>query len=283
MTNTPIPLWQRLLTILTQRARTLECDTLQISHRPLARELGCSPAMLPRLMRRLEELGAIARIPFKNGYLVELTGRVIDHPQTSDRSPDRAVIDHPTEVIDHPASESPDRTPLRQTADRHGPRREQHVVLETHESQKQESCTAPQLTADGRALFQRLMQDPRMNARFAQTVAARPIGSVAEFDRQVGYAQAMPGIRDALIFTAARWRDGQPIVASEVPDGSARPATRRPGSGDRGAYRPGAGGGRGARQRRGTAPHSSDRLARYAAYLESLGGDDDDGEAACAG
>jgi biotin operon repressor len=80
-----VPLIQRLLDELRRRAQ-LTTTTLQVSHRPLAAALGCSAAMLPRLMRQLEADGYIARTSYKNGYLIEL----IDQP--GDRSP--AVIDH---------------------------------------------------------------------------------------------------------------------------------------------------------------------------------------------
>lgn len=234
------PLWQRLLTILTQRAQTLECDTLQISHRPLATELGCSPAMLPRLMRRLEELGAIERIPFKNGFLVELTGRVIDHSIGGDRSPDHGVIDHCGGVIDHPPSKSPDRTPLRRAADHGRPQRDALMEsgIQDSDSGRQAAADADIVTADWEALG--------VNSKIVPELLAFNL-TPGRFRELVSQASKIRSVERPVGFVIGQLRSGRLSPAAPREDSHGSPA-RRPAHADRRDHRR-AGGSRRAAER----------------------------------
>lgn len=65
--------YERLCSELHSIAEALHSPIFQVSHRALARAIGCSASRIPAFMARLEHAGMIARDPFKNCYLIDVS------------------------------------------------------------------------------------------------------------------------------------------------------------------------------------------------------------------
>jgi hypothetical protein len=65
--------YERLCSELHSIAEALHSPIFQVSHRALARAIGCSASRIPAFMARLEHAGIIARDPFKNCYLIDVS------------------------------------------------------------------------------------------------------------------------------------------------------------------------------------------------------------------
>lgn len=81
------------------------------------------------------------------------------------------------------------------------------------------------------AMLQRLLAEPGMDRPLARRIAAKPVGTLAEFEADVTIAQSFA--QSPFYFTVAKWRDGQRVLAPEVcheRPRSAAPARTRRGS-----------------------------------------------------
>jgi hypothetical protein len=204
--ETPIVAIDRLRVELRRLVATLDTTMLQIGHRALAAAIGCSASRIPALMQRLEDAGSIIRQPFKNAYLIDVAP-LIDQPQAPDRSAPApstpTLIDQPPVDLDPPHSNAPDQQDNRDRV------KTGCMVDLDSKSQEKESVRSP--------LFDRLMAQPDMSRGLARKIAKHPIGTLADFQRDLQLAESIAGIHSPFFFTVARWRDGQRVVAPEEP------------------------------------------------------------------
>jgi hypothetical protein len=92
--------YTRLCSELHSIADALHSSVFQVSHRALARAIGCSASRIPAFMARLEQRGLIDREPFKNCYMLDVTP-LIDQGGAVAAGGDRSgVIDQGVGVID---------------------------------------------------------------------------------------------------------------------------------------------------------------------------------------
>lgn len=107
--------------------------------------------------------------------------------------------------------------------------RDHAIESEFIQTQEKESARthSSEQTIEQSPLYQRLMREPSMSRALARRVAVAPLGSLAEFERDLALARTMPTIASPLYFTLARWRDGQRVVVQErryEPQSSPTPA-----------------------------------------------------------
>jgi hypothetical protein len=74
-------------------------------------------------------------------------------------------------------------------------------------------------------LYQCLIANPHMSRPLAQRIAANPVGTRDDFERDLALAHDLDSITQPFWFTVSRWRDGQRVLAKEAHD-DRRPAER---------------------------------------------------------
>jgi hypothetical protein len=89
-----------------------------------------------------------------------------------------------------------------------------HPKESLEESDQEEGTRTPQKTLEADPLYQHLLSKPGMNRNLARTIAQHPLGSIADFEIELGIAETL-GKTTPLFYTAALWRDGKHVEAPE--------------------------------------------------------------------
>ena len=164
-------------------------------------------------------------------------------------------LDDPQQAVRRAESANSTHDPLVQQSfaasvcDTRENQRDHAIESESTQTQEEESARTRECSIEADPLYVRLMAEPSMSRSLARRIAERPLGSLAEFERDLALASATPTIATPLYFTLARWRDGQRVIAQEPhhePQSTpARAAHTRHSTPQRRrrAERPGAGGG----------------------------------------
>lgn len=276
VTRDQMPLKTALLSELRTRAAALGSRRVPVSHRPLAKALGCSPSYIPHLIQTLLQDGQIDREPYKNTYVLTL----IDQSDAEAEALIDQFGDEPEELIDQLDQES-DLPRPNDANTLHSRERVKMSCMDDHEihdQEEEESCTPPEIGFD-QDLYQRLLTEPGMNTKLAKQIASNPPGTVTDFEHDLVLAGDRRGVYDPFYYAVSRWKEQQRVCAQEVSGGShnsQRSAEHRPagrmGRRDSGTYR--------TSPARGRQPASggaaTDYRERYADLLAEFANDPDD-------
>lgn len=141
----------------------------------------------------------------------------VDDPQPSRSSGESAVFAH--DPLEQQCFTAPG-------CDEHEFQRDHAIESKFNQTQEEESARTRESSIEASALYQRLISEPSMSRSLARRLAAAPLGTLAEFERDIQIAASIPSVATPLYFTVARWRDGQRVRAQEMCHAHAPQATR---------------------------------------------------------
>jgi hypothetical protein len=218
-----------------------------------------APQRLRYLHRERRPDGGYTTIVLAVPEPIVLAEPVMDDPSeapqdsASECAPEGSCSMIPSEESTGAASE---RAPGEPKKDHAINRDSNHPDQEEESAREREASIGQKLPIEQDPLYRHLMDIPRMDEPTARAIAEHPPGDIADFDRDVALAEALPNIETPIWFTVYKWAHGLRVPASTQEQPHGRQATahtpqrspggrggRRPDRGRRRADRPGADGG----------------------------------------